>query len=72
MSVKNEQAVADYVRCVEELRTALANLQEFVASLPVADKTGIPSPFDYGDLGSVRRVHGLIAEASKAADEFWE
>lgn len=72
MSVRNEQAVADYVRVVAELRASLANLQEFVASLPVADKAGIPSPFDYGDLGAVQRIHRLIGEASKAADEFWQ
>ena len=70
MSVKNEQAVADYVRCVEELRTALANLQEFVASLPVADNAGIPSPFHYGHLGTVLQIHELIGKASRAADTF--
>jgi len=72
MSVKNEQAVADYVRCVADLRAALASLQEFVAGLPVADRAGIPSPFEYGHLGTVQQIHRLIGEASNTADKFWQ
>ncbi len=71
MSVKSEQAIADYNRCVAELRAGLANLQEFVGSLPVADRAGISSPFDYGHLGTVQRMHQLIGEASRAADAFY-
>jgi len=70
VSVKNEQAVADYWRCVAELRAGLANLQEFVDTLPVADRTGIPSPFHYGHLGTVQRLHEMIGNASKMVDSF--
>jgi len=71
MSVKSQEHVDRYVAQVCGLQAAIANLAEFVDTLPSPDENNeLPSPIHYGHTGSVARLHNLIAEAMKVADSF--
>jgi hypothetical protein len=73
MSIKSQAHVNLYTAQVCELQGAIANLAEFVDTLPAPDENNeLPSPFHYGHTGSVARLHELIAEAMKIADSFHE
>ena len=71
MSVKSQSHVNIYAAHVCELKGGIANLAEFIENLPSPDEHNeLPSPFHYGHIGSVERLHELIAEAMKIADSF--
>jgi hypothetical protein len=73
MSVKSQAHINLYTAQVCELQGAIANLAEFVDTLPGPDANNeLPSPFHYGHTASVARLHELIAEAIKIADSFDE
>lgn len=70
MSVKNTNSVTAYVANVAEILAAIENLKEFVESLPAPVDGELPN-LHYGHVGSVAKIHELIGEASRYADEFW-
>ena len=67
MSVKNREFVERYVSDVQETLSALANLREFVESLP-APENGELWNLHYGHIGSVNEIKRLIGEAMVHAD----
>ena len=71
MSVKNREFVERYVSDVQETLSALANLREFVESLP-APENGELWNLHYGHIGSVNEIKRLIGEAMVHADSFYK
>ena len=71
MSVKNTEYVQRYVHEVAGLRAALANLAEFVDTLPAPDDAGELPTMHYGHLGTVSAIHVRIGELSRMADEMY-
>ena len=69
MTIKNPASVHNYISMVEELRSALANLTEFVNTLPAPDDDMNIPGMDYPQLGDVGRLHELIGEACQITCE---
>ena len=72
MTIKHQKSVDSYVSQVMDLRAALENLAEFVASLPAPDDDNNIPGLNYGHLGDVCRIHELIGEAMEHANEYSE
>ena len=69
MSVKDPATVNRYISHHVSITSALANLTEFVDSMPAPDANDHLPNIDYGYTGSTARIHELLAEASRIADE---
>lgn len=69
MSVKNQDWVQQYVSEVADIRAALANMLEFVDSLPAPNGCGELPTLHYGHLGTVSAIHHHLATVSRLADE---
>ena len=69
MSIKHQPTIDRYIRQHNELAVALENLAEFVESMPAPDEDGRLPNIDYCYTGSVTRIHELVCEAMRIADE---
>lgn len=70
MSVKQTSSVNAYTADVIEIRNVLANLIEWVDSLPAPDDNNELHTLHYGHLGTIGHIHTLLAQVSHAADRF--
>jgi hypothetical protein len=68
MSVKDPATVNRYAEQHASLVAALANLAEFVESMPAPDESGQLKNVDYGYTGSTAHLCELIAEAVRVAE----
>jgi len=68
MSVKDPATVNRYAEQHASLVAALANLTEFVESMPAPDESGHLQNVDYGYTGSTAHLCELIAEAVRVAE----
>jgi len=71
MTIKHKETVDQYVVTVSEMRNALANLAEFVDSLPAPDCDGELPGMDYGHLGTLSEVRYGILHAMRHADSMY-
>ena len=69
MSVKDPATVSRYAKQHANLVAALANIAEFVESMPAPDEQSHIQNIDYGYTGSVGKMHELILQACNIADE---
>lgn len=72
MAIKHADSVARYETTVAHLHAVLANLTEFVDSLPAPTETGTLEGMDYGHLGTLEHIKTLLGEASQAIDGFFK
>ena len=72
MSVKNKLSVQTYILQVTNSRAALANLAEWVESLPAPDDNNELHSLHYGHVGTIDHIFDLIKQAHQAADQFNE
>jgi hypothetical protein len=68
MSVKDPATVNRYAEQHASLVSALANLAEFVESMPAPDEHGQLQNVDYGYTGSTAHLCELVAEAVRVAE----
>ena len=68
--IADAKAVANYAAFVMESRGMLANLTAFFDTLPAPDDDGNLPTLNYGQLGTLNKVHSLLIEASETLDEF--
>jgi hypothetical protein len=68
MSVKDPATVSRYAEQHASLVASLANLAEFVESMPAPDEHGQLQNVDYGYTGSTAHLCDLIAEAVRVAE----
>jgi hypothetical protein len=67
-AVKDAATIAAYVQHHAMLVNALANLTEFVNSMPAPDENGNLPGVDYGYTGSTACMVEHLAEATRIAD----
>ena len=70
MTIKNPRYVDKYAAQVMEIRSALANLAEFVETLPAPDDNENIPGMDYGNLRSIDQLHSLLGVAIGTVSEF--
>ena len=68
MTVKDQATVNRYISHHVSITAALANLTEFVDSMPVPDGNNHIQNIDYGYTGSTARIYELLSEAMQIAD----
>ena len=71
MSVKNIRAVERYVEEIAAMNTALAELAEFVGSMPAPGDDGTLASLHYGHLGTVSELRKRIGQVEAIAAEMW-
>lgn len=69
MSVKHAATVANYRIVVSELKNGLANLTEFVNTLPMPNEQGHLESIDYGFVHRVQEMHRLLAQVIEHSDK---
>jgi hypothetical protein len=67
--ISDTNTVLHYCHQHAELMGMLANIQEFVATMPAPNENGEIKNIDYGYIGSIDHIHSLLCEASEIADE---
>lgn len=70
--IKDKTSVDRYVGNVAELHAALATLTAFVENLPAPDESDELPTLHYGHLGVVSHVVNLMADVTRATEEFYE
>jgi hypothetical protein len=69
MSVNDPTTVNRYISQHVSITAALANLTEFVDSMPAPDANDHLPNIDYGYTGSTARIYELLTEAMQIADQ---
>jgi hypothetical protein len=70
MTIKVQRHVDEYAMTVSEIRAALDNLREFVATLPAPNEDHEVPGVAGEQLSLLRRMHELLGDASEVADEW--
>ena len=70
--IDHPNAVQQYAKQVMEMRAMVANLAEFLDSLPAPDENEDVVGIDYAGLGSLNEMHGHMVAASEISSEMFE
>ena len=72
MAVDDEITVQRYATQHSQMLAMLNSLAEFVGTMPAPDENGNIPGVDYGYVGDVARIHGLLKQANDLAYEVTE